>query len=103
MIVLVYMIIALVVAFLFLQILAWWIMNGKGLEAADELESGFTAKRMTRNARMIDLIYEIGKPDSNGQYSPEKMELWDQLRTLEEQDAILTAQEINMVLEARGR
>jgi len=101
MIVFFYMILALIVGVFFLQILGWWILNKKE-SRADELESEFTTARMGRNAQIINLIYKIGKPDMNGQYSTEKMELWNQLQKMEVLDAGLTDQEINQVFKAWG-
>lgn len=44
-----------------------------------ELDSDFSTMRMNINGEMINLLYQIGRPDmSDGTYSEEKQKLWEE-------------------------
>jgi hypothetical protein len=42
----------------------------------EEAYSDYLNKATALNNQAINILYKIGKPDMNGKYSPEKMELW---------------------------
>jgi len=91
--------VALFIGLFFLFVFSLIVRNSSNYDVARNLESSFTTARMTRNSELINLLYKIGKPDMNGSYSPEKMVLWNIYRQKDAEDAWLTDQEINIVIE----
>lgn len=52
----------------------------------EEIYADYMNEANAVNSQAIDILYKIGKPDmSNGTYSPEKMELWEQYYAKEAQ------------------
>lgn len=71
-------------------------------DSADKIEEEISSAQMQRTGEKIQLLYDIGKPDRNGRYSPEKMALWEKYKHLDALDKKATREERERLVRARG-
>lgn len=64
----------------------------------EELEGDFSTERMVLNGQMINIIYQIGKPSDNGNFSPEQRELWQTYKELDKQYNEMFARHVDILV-----
>lgn len=71
---------------------------------ANELKSTIIEHQLCRRDAMVDLLYQIGKPDlPSGDYSCEKKEMWKVYNQLRDEDETLRNEERKTLVEIEMR